>query len=121
MTDRNAILAAADRIAADPRAAFLRRTPLWKLPGAALGSAAGEVWLKLEHLQAGGSFKARGMYNRLLANPIPASGVIVASGGNAGIATAAAARALGAVAVRRMDGIQETVKFPLPKGLKLDR
>jgi threonine dehydratase len=36
------------------------------------------------------------MYNRLLANPIPASGVIVASGGNAGIATAAAAGALGA-------------------------
>jgi threonine dehydratase len=35
------------------------------------------------------------MYNRLLANPIPAAGVIVASGGNAGIATAAAARALG--------------------------
>ncbi len=29
-------------------------------------------------------------------------------------------RALGAVAVRRMDGIEETVKFPLPKGLKLD-
>jgi 4-hydroxy-3-methylbut-2-enyl diphosphate reductase len=28
-------------------------------------------------------------------------------------------RALGAVAVRKMDGIQETVKFPLPKGLKL--
>jgi threonine dehydratase len=54
-----------------------------------------EVWLKLEHLQVGGSFKARGMLNRLLANPMPASGVIVASGGNAGIATAAAARALG--------------------------
>ncbi|HVZ45470.1 MAG TPA: 4-hydroxy-3-methylbut-2-enyl diphosphate reductase [Ramlibacter sp.] len=29
-------------------------------------------------------------------------------------------RALGAVAVRRMDGITETVKFPLPKGLKLE-
>jgi 4-hydroxy-3-methylbut-2-enyl diphosphate reductase len=27
-------------------------------------------------------------------------------------------RALGAVAVRKMDGIEETVKFPLPKGLK---
>jgi 4-hydroxy-3-methylbut-2-enyl diphosphate reductase len=27
-------------------------------------------------------------------------------------------KALGAVAVRRMDGIVETVKFPLPKGLK---
>ncbi|MBX9613477.1 MAG: threonine/serine dehydratase [Burkholderiales bacterium] len=74
---------------------FLRQTPLWKLPGAALGVDCAEVWLKLEHLQVGGSFKARGMLNRLLANPIPASGVIVASGGNAGIATAAAARALG--------------------------
>jgi 4-hydroxy-3-methylbut-2-en-1-yl diphosphate reductase len=28
-------------------------------------------------------------------------------------------KALGAVAVRKMDGIVETVKFPLPKGLKL--
>jgi 4-hydroxy-3-methylbut-2-enyl diphosphate reductase len=28
-------------------------------------------------------------------------------------------RSLGAVAVRKMDGIEETVKFPLPKGLKL--
>jgi 4-hydroxy-3-methylbut-2-enyl diphosphate reductase len=27
-------------------------------------------------------------------------------------------KALGAVSVRKMDGIQETVKFPLPKGLK---
>jgi len=29
-------------------------------------------------------------------------------------------RALGAVSVRKMDGIEETTKFPLPKGLKLD-
>ena len=29
-------------------------------------------------------------------------------------------RALGAISVRKMDGIEETVKFPLPKGLKLD-
>jgi 4-hydroxy-3-methylbut-2-enyl diphosphate reductase len=28
-------------------------------------------------------------------------------------------KTLGAVSVRKMDGIQETVKFPLPKGLKL--
>lgn len=74
---------------------FIRQTPLWKLPGRAVGVACAEVWLKLEHLQTGGSFKARGMLNRLLSNPIPPSGVIVASGGNAGIATAAAARALG--------------------------
>ena len=29
-------------------------------------------------------------------------------------------KALGAVAVRKMDGIEETVKFPLPKGLRID-
>ena len=29
-------------------------------------------------------------------------------------------KALGAVAVRKMDGIEETLKFPLPKGLKLE-
>ena len=29
-------------------------------------------------------------------------------------------RELGAVAVRRMDGVEETIKFPLPKGLRLD-
>ena len=74
---------------------FLRETPLLKLPGSALNINCAEIWLKLEQLQVGGSFKARGMLNRLMANPIPPSGVIVASGGNAGIATAAAARALG--------------------------
>ena len=74
---------------------ILRQTPLLKLPGTVFGVNCAEVWLKLEHLQIGGSFKARGMLNRLLSHPIPASGVIVASGGNAGIATALAARALG--------------------------
>jgi 4-hydroxy-3-methylbut-2-enyl diphosphate reductase len=29
-------------------------------------------------------------------------------------------KALGAVSIRKMDGIEETVKFPLPKGLRLD-
>ncbi len=29
-------------------------------------------------------------------------------------------KALGAVSVRKMDGIEETIKFPLPKGLRLD-
>ena len=89
-----AITAAAARIAP-----HVRETPLWRLPGSALGLPAGtppcEVWLKLEHLQRSGSFKARGMFNRMLANPIPPAGVIAASGGNAGIATALAARALG--------------------------
>ncbi len=89
------IIAAAARIAP-----HIRETPLWRLPSAALGVPAGtppfEAWLKLEQMQVSGSFKARGMFNRLLANTIPAAGVIAASGGNAGIATAVAARALGA-------------------------
>jgi threonine dehydratase len=89
-----AITAAAARIAP-----HVRETPLWRLPSSAFGLPADappfEVLLKLEHLQRSGSFKARGMFNRLLSNPIPAAGVIAASGGNAGIATALAAQALG--------------------------
>lgn len=92
--DRHQITLATQRFAHAGRS-FLYETPLWQLPGAALGVQCAQVWLKLEHLQVGGSFKARGMYNRLLAQTVPASGVIIASGGNAGIATAAAARALG--------------------------
>ncbi|MBO9649015.1 MAG: threonine/serine dehydratase [Variovorax sp.] len=97
VVDWRAEIEAASRRAHERAPGFLRETPLWKLQGAALDLAARnvEVWLKLEHLQISGSFKARGMMNRLLANEIPASGVIVASGGNAGIATAAAAQALG--------------------------
>ena len=29
-------------------------------------------------------------------------------------------KAMGAVSVRKMKGIEETVKFPLPKGLRLE-
>ena len=76
---------------------FLRRTPVLKVAGEAIGVPCAEVWFKLEHLQVGGTFKARGMLNRLLSNTIPDSGVIIASGGNAGIACAQAANALGVV------------------------
>jgi len=88
--DRDTIVAAQARIASD-----IRRTPLMRLPGAALGIDVAELWLKLEQLQLGGSFKARGMFNRMRSLPIPATGVVIASGGNAGIAVATAARALG--------------------------
>lgn len=91
--DRAAIEAARSHLASQP--GFLRTTPLLRISGRSLGLACSEVWLKLEHLQVGGSFKARGMLYRLLANHVPDSGVIIASGGNAGIAVAAAAKALG--------------------------
>lgn len=74
---------------------FLRNTPLMKVPGAALGVPYREVWLKLEHLQVSGSFKVHGMLNLLCTQPVPAAGVVIASGGNAGIACAAAAQVLG--------------------------
>ena len=84
------------RTAAARIAPEVRRTPLLRLPGRALGLELAEVWLKLEQLQLGGSFKARGMFNRLLAQPqVPQAGVVVASGGNAAIAVACAARARG--------------------------
>ena len=47
--------------------------------------------LKLEFIQHGGSFKARGAFTNLLTRPIPPSGVVAASGGNHGIAVAYAA------------------------------
>jgi threonine dehydratase len=91
------VAAAMQRIRGD-----VRHTPLWRLPARAHGLGDFDLWLKLEHLQVSGSFKARGMFNRLRAHEAElragaqaASGVIVASGGNAGIAVATAARALG--------------------------
>jgi threonine dehydratase len=89
MVDRATIELAGQRICED-----VRRTPLWRLSGRQLGLDVAEVWLKLEQLQVSGSFKARGMFNRMRSLPPPAAGVVIASGGNAGIAVATAAQAL---------------------------
>lgn len=95
-------------------APHVRRTPLWRVPSSALGlppdAAPFEALLKLEQLQCSGSFKARGMFNRLLANTIPPAGVIAASGGNAGIATALAARALNVPAQIYVPSISSAAK-----------
>jgi threonine dehydratase len=77
----------------------VRRTPLQLVE-------AGDDWLpaggclKLELLQHTGTFKARGAFNRILSAEESceldhAVGVVVASGGNAGLANAYAARAVG--------------------------
>jgi threonine dehydratase len=102
---RDEIAAARLRITGD-----VRVTPLWRLPGAALGVDVAELWLKLEQLQLGGSFKARGMFNRLRSATLPAAGVVIASGGNAGIAAAAAARALGVRCEVFVPALASTVK-----------
>src|SRR5581483_10818349 len=65
---------------------YVRVTPVMKVD---------QVFFKFELMQVTGSFKPRGAFNRILSNPVPASGVIAASGGNHGLATAYAARTLG--------------------------
>ncbi|MBT2457537.1 serine/threonine dehydratase [Streptomyces sp. ISL-86] len=82
--DYAAVRAAAERIAGTIR------------PAAVVPAAEG-VWYALEYLQHTGSFKARGARNFLAAHhragTLPGAGVTIASGGNAGLACAWAARA----------------------------
>jgi len=73
---------------------YVRQTPIMQLEHQAWGIDA-QVILKLEQFQHTGSFKSRGAFNRMLAQPIPASGIIAASGGNHGAAVAYAAQQLG--------------------------
>lgn len=89
MPSQDDIRAAARRIAP-----HIRRTPIMHLSTADTGLEV-PLTLKLEQLQVTGSFKPRGAFNRLLSNPIPAAGVVAASGGNHGLAVAHAARTLG--------------------------
>src|SRR5688500_2457448 len=74
----------------------VRRTPVLTDEGVdeVLGA---RVAVKAEHLQRGGSFKIRGILNRVLALT-PAereAGIVTVSSGNAAIASAASARMLG--------------------------
>src|SRR3954452_5608427 len=74
----------------------VRHTPLHRLD-AERGYGG---WFKLEFLQHTGTFKARGAFNRIIAasedgSLDPRVGGVVASGGNAGLANAFAARSLG--------------------------
>jgi threonine dehydratase len=74
------------------------------------------VWLKLEFLQHSGSFKARGAFNRILSavenDELPSAGVIAASGGNAGLVVAFAARSLRVPAEVSVPVTAPAVKVP---------
>ncbi|MDH2391636.1 pyridoxal-phosphate dependent enzyme, partial [Streptomyces sp. HNM0663] len=65
----------------------------------AVGGEPYDLWLALEFMQHTGSFKARGAQNFLQAHreagTLPEAGVTIASGGNAGLACAWAARQQG--------------------------
>jgi threonine dehydratase len=84
---------------------YVRRTPVIEVDAADFvdSAASGEgvatngtpLTLKLELLQHGGSFKARGAFANLLLRAVPAAGVVAASGGNHGVAVSYAAMKLG--------------------------
>jgi threonine dehydratase len=74
---------------------YIRRTPVIEVDAADFGLPPGPLSLKLELLQHTGSFKPRGAFTNLLMRDVPAAGVVAASGGNHGIATAFAAQRLG--------------------------
>lgn len=82
--------------AADRLRPYIRPTPVIELPEDVFGHP---VALKLEHLQATGSFKLRGALNNLLHREVPKAGVVAASGGNHGAGVAHAASLLGTTSV----------------------
>jgi threonine dehydratase len=85
-----------DRIAATEPVIrrYLRRTPILEVAGRDFGLGDVTLLFKLELMQQAGSFKARGAFANLLLRPVPAAGVVAASGGNHGAAVAHAAREL---------------------------
>ncbi|MBW8752180.1 MAG: threonine/serine dehydratase [Propionibacteriales bacterium] len=92
MIDRSDVLAAADRIRG-----WVRTTPVLEIDTDLFG---GSAFFKLELHQHTGTFKARGAFNRILRADADgeldrAIGIVVASGGNAGLANAFAAARLG--------------------------
>ncbi|RSS61293.1 pyridoxal-phosphate dependent enzyme [Streptomyces sp. WAC07061] len=91
---------------------------------AAVVPASEGVWYALEYLQHTGSFKARGAHNFLAAHReagrLPAAGVTIASGGNAGLACAWAARAHGIPATVFLPANAPRVKVDRLRGYGAD-
>lgn len=83
-----------------------------------------ELWLALEFMQHTGSFKARGAHNFLAAHreagTLPAAGVTIASGGNAGLACAWAARRQGLLATVFLPATAPHVKVAKLRGYGAD-
>ncbi|MEY4679645.1 MAG: hypothetical protein RLZZ276_1294 [Pseudomonadota bacterium] len=100
-------VALADIEAARARVAGqVRATPTWRSEALSRRLDA-EVFLKLECLQLGGSFKMRGVLNKLatMDEAARARGIVTVSGGNHAIATAEAARATGTRALVTMPSV----------------
>ncbi|MGJ4896260.1 MULTISPECIES: threonine/serine dehydratase [unclassified Bradyrhizobium] len=91
----------------------VRHTPLITIAGGDVGLSARPLRLKLEFMQHGGSFKARGAFANLLMREVPEAGVAAASGGNHGVAVALAAQRLGRKAAIFVPSIASPSKIDL--------
>jgi threonine dehydratase len=88
----------------------VRRTPILEVAGADFRLDSISLIFKLEFLQHGGSFKARGAFANLLTREVPKAGVVAASGGNHGVAVAYAAGKLGVPAKIFVPNVASTEK-----------
>jgi threonine dehydratase len=88
----------------------VRRTPVIEVEAADFGLESRPLTFKLELLQHTGSFKPRGALASLLSRPLPAAGVVAASGGNHGLAVAFAARKVGVPATIFVPTVAATTK-----------
>ncbi|TLM72201.1 threonine/serine dehydratase [Pseudarthrobacter sp. NamB4] len=110
---------------ADVEQAVLRTAGLTRLTPVVEGDPGvfpGPVWFKCEYTQHTGTFKARGALNRVLAAKErgelkPDVGLVVASGGNAGVANAYAAAQLGVPATVFVPAAAPAVKLQKLKAI----
>ena len=99
---------------------YIRRTPVIEIDRKQFGLTPGPLTLKLELLQHGGSFKARGAFTNMLMHGAPQAGVVAASGGNHGVAVAYAARELGHAAHIFVPMVSSTAKVARIRALGAD-
>ncbi|MDB5871108.1 MAG: Threonine dehydratase [Ramlibacter sp.] len=98
----------------------IRRTPVLEVDGADFGLPGVQLVFKLEFLQHAGSFKSRGAFTQMLTRAIPANGVVAASGGNHGAATAYAAMKTGHPATIFVPSVASPAKIEQIRGYGAD-
>ncbi|MBE7368951.1 threonine/serine dehydratase [Ramlibacter pallidus] len=89
----------------------VRRTPVLEVAGEDFGLPGIVIVFKQEYLQHAGSFKTRGAFTQMLRRSIPPAGVVAASGGNHGAATAFAAMKQGVPATIFVPSVASPAKL----------
>src|SRR5256885_15308797 len=104
-----------------PRSTLFPYTTLFRSPTLPVTD---RLTFKLEYVQHSGSFKARGAFNRILSaredGTLTGTGVVTASGGNAGLAVAFAAGGLGGPPAGLVAGVAPPGEGKRPGGLGAD-